>query len=160
MSSGKRSDAQSTTQGLRLIAFLEGAKGALVLLAGFELLSFIHKDLHAAAAQLVKHLHLNPARYYPRIFLDLTEHITDGQLWAMASAALLYCIIRLVEATGLWLGKKWAKWFGVLTGGMYIPVEIFEVLRDVTWPRVSVFLVNVVVVSYLLYSLNKKEGKD
>lgn len=148
---------RSITSGLRTIAVFEGAKGALVLVAGFELLSFIHKDLHYAAIRLVEHLHFNPAKHYPRIFLDLTEHVTDSQLWAFAIAALTYSVVRFVEATGLWLGRKWAEWFGVLTGGMYIPIEIYEVTRAVSWPNVTLLAVNSAVVFYLIHALNKKE---
>jgi uncharacterized membrane protein (DUF2068 family) len=138
---------------LRLVALLEGAKGLLVLLAGFGLLSFIHKDIHEAAMRLVEHFHLNPANHYPQIFLDLTERITDTRLWAMACAALIYAIIRMAEAAGLWLGRKWAEWFGVLTGGMYIPVEMYEVTRSVTWPKVTVLAINCGVVTYLIIVL-------
>jgi uncharacterized membrane protein (DUF2068 family) len=147
---------RSSSGGLRLVATFEGIKGILVLLVGFELLSFLHRDIHLAAVRLVEQLHLNPARHYPRIFLDLTDRITDSQLWALATAALLYCIVRILEAAGLWLGKKWAEWFGVLTGGMYIPVEIYEVTRVVSWPRVTVLIVNLSIVSYLLIELRKK----
>ena len=135
------------------MALFEGAKGVLVLLAGFELLTFIHKDVHEAAVRLVEHVHLNPASHYPRIFLDLTEHIDDTRLWSMAIAAAMYSIVRMIEAVGLWLRKAWAEWFAVLTGGLYIPVEMYEVVHRVTWPRVTVLAVNVGVVSYLLYVL-------
>ncbi len=108
----------------------------LVILAGFGLLSFIHKDIHTMAVRLVEHLHFNPAKHYPRIFLDATERVTDSELWALASAALIYSGVRFFEAAGLWFGKKWAEWFGVLTGGMYIPVELYEVIRSVSWPKV------------------------
>jgi uncharacterized membrane protein (DUF2068 family) len=144
--------------GLHVVALFEGAKGVLVLLAGFGLLSYVHKDVHEAAARLVEHLHFNPASHFPRIFLDLTERITDSRLWAMASAALIYAIVRMVEAVGLWLRKKWAEWFGVLTGGMYIPVEIYELVRSVTWPKVTVLTVNVGVVAYLLFVLIRNGG--
>ncbi|HEX9078234.1 MAG TPA: DUF2127 domain-containing protein [Desulfuromonadaceae bacterium] len=149
-------------RGLHVVALFEGAKGVLVLAVGFELLSFIHKDIHEAAMRLVEHLHFNPASHYPRIFLDLTEHINDTRLWSMALAAAAYSVVRLVEAVGLWQKKAWAEWFGVLTGGMYIPVELFEVARKATWPRVTVLAVNSVVVSYLLFVLirsHKRGGR-
>ena len=146
-------------QGLCLIALLEGAKGLIVLLAGFGLLAFIHHDAHEAAARLVRHLHLNPASHYPRIFLDLTEHISDTRLWALAGAALLYAMVRALEAVGLWLRKPWAEWFGVLTGGMYIPLELYEVTRATTWPRITVLVVNLVVVSYLACLLIRNSHK-
>ena len=149
----KHSTGKSHVRGLHVVALFEGAKGLLVLLVGFELLAFIHKDVHEAAIRLVEHFHLNPASHYPRIFLDLTEHINDTKLWGMAIAAAMYFVVRIIEAVGLWLRRSWAEWFAVLTGGMYIPIEIFEVARSVTWPRVTVLVVNLGVVSYLLFVL-------
>lgn len=141
------------SKGLHIVALFEGVKGLLVLLVGLELLSLIHKDIHEAAMRLVEHFHLNPASHYPRIFLDLSEQINDTKLWGMAIAAVMYFLVRMVEAIGLWLRKTWAEWFAVLTGGLYIPIEIFEVIHRVTWPKVTVLIVNLGVVTYLLFVL-------
>ncbi len=157
--SRKSSGKMTHARGMHLVALFEGLKGLLVLLAGFELLAFIHKDVHLAAVRLVEHFHLNPASHYPRIFLDLSEHVTDTKLWGIAIAAAVYCIVRLTEAVGLWLKRPWAEWFAVLTGGMYIPVELFEVVRAVTWPRVTVLTVNVGVVAYLSYVMISETRK-
>jgi uncharacterized membrane protein (DUF2068 family) len=143
--------------GLRVVSFFEAAKGLLVLLTGFGLLAFIHKDLHLAAEQLVRHMHLNPASHYPRIFIDLADRASDAQLWMMALSALLYSVVRFVEAYGLWRQKKWAEWFAVLTGGMYIPVEFLEMLRKATWPRITILSVNVGIVAYLAYVMYQPE---
>ena len=136
-------------RGIRIVSIFEGAKGLLVLLVGLGLLEFIHKDLHLAAEQIVRQFHLNPARHYPRIFIDAFNHVTDGQLLAMAFSALLYSAVRFVEAIGLWLQRQWAEWFGLLTGGLYIPVELLEITRGITWPKVTVLIVNIGVVGYL-----------
>jgi uncharacterized membrane protein (DUF2068 family) len=157
--SHKQSTRASHARGLHVVALFEGAKGLLVLVAGFGLLSFVHRDVHEAAMQLVKHFDLNPASHYPQIFLDLTERINDARLWSMAIAAVFYFIVRMIEAVGLWKRKAWAEWFAVLTGGMYIPVELFEVFRHVTWPKVTVLVVNVIVVSYLLFVLIRDSKK-
>ena len=42
---------------------------------------------------------------------------------------------------------------------MYIPVEIFEVAHSVTWPRVTVLVINLGVVSYLLLVLIRNGRK-
>ena len=147
------------SRGLHVVALFEGAKGLLVLVVGCGLLSFIHKDVHEAAMRQVEHIHLNPASHYPRVFLDLTERITDTRLWGLAVAAAMYSVVRMVEAVGLWLRKSWAEWFAVLTGGMYIPIEIFEVVRGVTWPKVTVLVINLGVVSYLGFILIKNGRK-
>jgi uncharacterized membrane protein (DUF2068 family) len=140
-------------RGLRVVSLLEAAKGLLVLLTGFGLLAFIHKDLHLAAEQLVRHFHLNPARHYPRIFIELANHLNAGNLWAIAFGALFYSVVRFVEAFGLWRDRRWAKWFGLLAGGLFVPVELFEIMRRITWPKVTVFIVNVGIVGYLAYVL-------
>jgi uncharacterized membrane protein (DUF2068 family) len=136
-------------KGLRIVAVLEAMKGILVLVAGCGLLTFIHKDLHHAAVQLVRVLHFNPAKHYPSVFIDAADRVTDIQLWVLALSALLYTVVRLAEAYGLWTQQQWAEWFGLLSGGMYIPIEVFEVSRELTWPRITILLVNLGVVAYL-----------
>ncbi len=153
---GKSEKIKYPRGGIRIVSIFEAAKGLIVLFTGFGLLLLIHKDLHSVGEQLVRHLHLNPAKHYPEIFIDAISRLHDRQLWALALSALIYCVARLVEAYGLWVQQQWAKWFGFLTGGMYIPVEIYENLRGVTWPKMAVMIVNIYIVAYLGYDLYKR----
>ena len=77
------------SQGIRLVALFEAAKGALILLAGFGLLALVHRDLQHVADEVVRRFHLNPARHYPRIFIEAAGKATDARLWLLAGAALL-----------------------------------------------------------------------
>lgn len=146
-----RNRKPSANTGLTTVALFEGIKGLLVLLTGFGILALIHHDLHQAAAGLVRHLHMNPASHYPRIFIDVIGGATDRQLWYLAAGACFYTLARFVEAWGLWRQRAWAEWFGLLSGGIYIPVELYEVARDATWPRILLLIVNSLIVAYLLY---------
>ena len=152
--SGARS--ASRTAGLKIVSLFEGAKGAIVLLTGFGLLLLIHKDLHQTAADLIRHFDFNPASKYPRIFLDLADRTSDANLWAMAFAALMYSAVRFAEAIGLWLDRRWAEWFGMLTGAMYIPLELYELAKSITVPKIIVIIINAFVVLYLLYVLMRR----
>ncbi len=138
-----------TKDAVRVASVFEAAKGLVVLAAGFGVLLFIHQDIHRVATKIVLHLHMNPARRYPTIFLDALNHVNDRQLLALAISALFYAMIRFVESYGLWFHRAWAEWFGVLTGGVYIPVELYELLHGVTWIKLAVFLVNLAVVVFL-----------
>jgi uncharacterized membrane protein (DUF2068 family) len=153
-------EREQVKDGLRVVSLFEAAKGLLVLLAGFGVLTYLHKDLHLAAEQLVRHFHLNPASGYPRIFLDLANRVTDAQLWVLALSALLYAGVRFVEAYGLWLQRRWAEWFGLFAGGLYVPLEIFETARKVTWPRVTLLIVNTGIVLYLSLVLYKSRQEQ
>jgi uncharacterized membrane protein (DUF2068 family) len=148
-----RVEEETGPGGLRVVAVFEGAKGGLVLVTGLGLLAFIHRDLHNAAEEIVRHFHLNPAHHYPQIFLDAAARVTDTQLWLLALSALLYAVVRFIEAFGLWHRKLWAEWFGILSGGIYIPVELFEVVHRISWAKLTVLSVNVAIVAYLGYSL-------
>ena len=53
--------------GVRAVGVFEAAKGVVVLIAGLGLLSLVHRDAQHAAETIVRHLHLNPARHYPRV---------------------------------------------------------------------------------------------
>ncbi|QXE90303.1 DUF2127 domain-containing protein [Geomonas subterranea] len=141
--------------GLRVVAVFEALKGAVVLLAGCGVLALVHKDLHHIAVRLVLVLHMNPARHYPGIFIDAANRVTDLQLWMLAASALTFAAVRLAEAYGLWHEKRWAEWFGFLSGAIYLPVEVIEIFRKPDWARVTVFLVNVGVVGYLAWALKR-----
>lgn len=145
---------------IRTIALLEGAKGFLVLVAGFGILALIHDDLHRVAAELVRNLHLNPAAHYPRIFLDLADRTTDGELWFLAGAALLYALLRLAEAYGLWREQLWAEWFGVVSSGLYLPIELYESVTAFSWAKGLILAVNLCVVWFLSSALRSDKLRE
>jgi len=156
---GKVKKKEHSKRGIRIVAVFEAVKGLLVLVAGFGVLAFIHKDLHLAAEELVRHMHINPARHYPRIFIDMLNQLNDVHLWIMAVSALLYSTVRFVEAFGLWKQRQWAEWFALLTGAMYIPIELFEIARGVTWSKATILTINTAIVIYMGYVLDRSRQK-
>jgi uncharacterized membrane protein (DUF2068 family) len=147
--SGSRGCHRHDDTGLHIVALFEAAKGAVVILAGLGLLALIHRDVQAVAESFVRHIHLNPARHFPHIFLDAAARATDARLWAMALTAMLYAAIRFAEAYGLWRKQLWAEWFGILSGALYLPVEIYELTLSVSVVKMCILLVNLIVVGWL-----------
>lgn len=135
------------------VAILEGAKGMLVLLAGVGLLALVRRDLQALAGELVSHLHLNPSRGYPQIFIELAGKMTDAKLWWLATGAFAYALIRLTEAYGLWRERRWAEWLGALSAGIYLPLELYELATKPTLIHALFLLVNAAVVTILVWAL-------
>ena len=137
--------------GTRLVALFEASKGAFVVAAGLGMLALIHRNAQAVAEEIVRHLHLNPAKHFPRIFLDAAATATDARLWALALTAMVYAAVRFAEAYGLWRQRVWAEWFGILTGSIYLPVELYELTVSVTVVKLSIFAVNLFVVAWLAH---------
>lgn len=146
------------TLGLKGIALLEAAKGALVVLAGIGLAALLHRDAQALAEAIVARLHLNPGSRYPTIFLSLAAHPDDPRLWAIGASAAVYAAMRFAEAYGLWHERPWAQWLGVWSGAIYIPVELYEAARHPTWIHIGVAVANMAIVAYLAASLARRRG--
>jgi uncharacterized membrane protein (DUF2068 family) len=140
------------SKSIRAVAAFEAAKGLLVLIAGAGIFSLASRDVQHALERLVRHLHLDLANHYPRIFLDAVAGGDDRGLWKLAALAGLYAVTRFVEAYGLWRERRWAEWLAALSGGVYIPFEIHGVLLGHPWAAVALVL-NVAVVAVMGLSL-------
>ncbi|MGY6216090.1 DUF2127 domain-containing protein [Methylolobus aquaticus] len=140
------------------IALFEASKGAVVFLAGFGVLSLLHKDVQAIAAELLTHFHLNPAKHYPGIFLDAAEKLTDARLWTLAALAAAYGTVRFIEAYGLWRERRWAEWLAAGSGGLYIPFEIKEMTRGFAWLSVAELVINVAIVGVMVDALRHQRA--
>lgn len=145
---GRRQDG-AIAAGIRAVALFEAAKGAVVIMAGLGFLALIHHDVQALAEEVVRHLHFNPAKRFPRIFLDAAAAATDARLWTLALTAAAYASVRFVEAYGLWRQRVWAEWFGILTGSIYLPVELYELTVSVTPVKLAILATNLFIVGWL-----------
>lgn len=141
------------TSALRTVALIEAAKGALILVVGFGLLSLIHHDVQRFAERLIAHAHLNPAARTPRIFLDLADQLTDARLLLIAGGAVVYSLVRFIEAYGLWFARRWGEWIAALSGSIYIPFELYELYQHVTWLSVAALVLNAAIVALMFYSV-------
>jgi uncharacterized membrane protein (DUF2068 family) len=137
--------------GVRAVALFEAAKGTIVIAAGLGLLSLLDRDAQQAAETIVRHLHLNPARHYPRVFIEASARMTNSRLWLLAGGAFAYSTLRFVEAYGLWRLRPWAEWLAILSGGLYLPVEIYGLLRHATLVKAIILTGNAVIVAYLIH---------
>jgi uncharacterized membrane protein (DUF2068 family) len=141
--------SNSPQVGLKAAALFEALKGLLVILAGLGLLAFVRHDAQAFAERLVLHLHLNPARHYPRIFIEAAGRLTDARIWLFATGALAYSALRFAEAYGLWRARPWAEWIGIVSGCVYLPVEVVALVRRPTILKAILLVLNALLVAYL-----------
>ena len=134
------------SNGQRVIASFEAIKGIAILLLGFGLLSLIHQDIPYVIENLIGDLDLNPASKLVRVIVAQSSNFTDHRLVLFALLCYAYAGLRLSEAFGLWYGKHWAEWLAIGSGGIYLPLEMYELIRRVTWMRVSALVANLIVV--------------
>src|SRR6185369_7040766 len=144
---------------LRLLAVERLLRGLLVLLAGYGVFKF--KDNRNAIQKafdedipLIKplankfHWNIEDSSMVHTIRTVL-EARTNTLTW-VAFGLVVYGVLQLVEATGLWLVKRWGEYFAVVATSLGLPIEIYELSEKVTWLRVGALVINVAAVVYLL----------
>jgi uncharacterized membrane protein (DUF2068 family) len=139
-------------KGVRTVATVELAKGIIVVLAGLGVLSMRHKDIWGVTESFLEFFHLNPHHHhhFVGVFVALMHQVSDVRLWKIATVAAVYVILRFVEAYGLWHVRPWAEWLAFASGALYIPFEAADLWRRLTWFRVLVIVVNLLIVLYML----------
>lgn len=143
-----------------MIALFEAAKGTIVLIAGLGLLTLIHADFQDFADNLIDALHLNPTGNLARRIIEVIGQITPANVRIIVVVSLLYAVVRFIEAYGLWRLRAWAKWFAIISGAVYIPIELYEFIRHPTFLSAAVLLLNIAIVAYLFYFRKGREGGE
>jgi uncharacterized membrane protein (DUF2068 family) len=149
----------SAPPAVRLVALFEALKGLVVLLAATGLLSLVHQDVHAIAARLIAHAHLDPASRYPQILLDAARNLSDSRLAVLALGAIAYTALRLVEAYGLLRQRAWAELLAAGSGAIYLPFEVAEAVRHVSALTVTLLLANAAVVAVMVLALWRRRAR-
>jgi uncharacterized membrane protein (DUF2068 family) len=143
-------DERSSRAGLRAVASLEAAKGTAVIVLMFVIFS-VHRHAELLAEHLLFHLHIDLDRHFAHQILSAATRLSDTRLLTIAAAALSYAAVRFIEAWGLWNRRVWAEWFALLSGAMYIPLEVLRLTQHRNWIHFAVLAINILIVLYMLY---------
>ena len=141
---------------MRLVATFEAAKGAVVLLVAFGLHALLHRDAEQLAVRIVGHLHLHPGSQFSRVFLEAASSLTNARLWMLTAFAAGYSALRFAEAWGLWFQLAWAEWLALVSGGIYLPLELYELWHKPTPLRAGIVLLNLGIVVFMAMSLRQE----
>ena len=69
-----------------------------------------------------------------------------------AGALALYAVIELIEATGLWLAKRWGEYFAAVATALFLPIEIYELTEHATKFKIGTLALNILAVVYLVWA--------
>ena len=78
--------------------------------------------------------------------------ISIRNLYLVGAAITGYAVLEGVEAVGLWLGKRWAEYLTFVATIVFVPYEIYELLKSVTALKVVALVINLAIAVYLLYA--------
>lgn len=138
-------------KGLRTVASVEFLKGVIGVGIAVALLILRHKDIWDIVDNLLEFLRIDTDRHFAQVLLDFADQVTSGQLTGLAALAFTYSGLRFIEAYGLWKTRVWGEWLAILSGLVYLPLEIRALLHRSTPFRWGALIINLLLVGYVAY---------
>jgi uncharacterized membrane protein (DUF2068 family) len=148
--SGSQSGRRHHDQWLVLIAAFKFAQALLFIAIGVGARRLLHKDLGDELYALADHLRFNPESRFVNFILEKASLVHDQQLRRIGLVAFCYAALGIAEGIGLYLERMWGEFLTLAITASFLPWELFEVYRRLTWPRVSLLSINILVFLYLL----------
>ncbi len=126
-------------------------QAALFILLGLGAIRLLHRDLMGMAEHLILAMRFNPEGRFVNLFLEKVAMIDPHRLRQISAVIFAIAGLDIIEGTGLVLEQAWAEFVTLILTASFLPLEVFEILRHVTWIRVALVVINLAVVLYLLY---------
>ncbi|MFD7640334.1 DUF2127 domain-containing protein [Kitasatospora sp. NPDC059795] len=70
----------------------------------------------------------------------------------VAVALVVYALIEIVEAFGLWWGQRWAEYLTVVATAAFLPLEGYELSEHVSALKICTLLLNIAAVLWIMLS--------
>jgi uncharacterized membrane protein (DUF2068 family) len=160
----KASKKQSSKEPFSFVLFLIGVfklfKALLLIVAGIGAIRLLHKDLASTAMHWVQVLRVDPDNRYIHGVLVRIFRVTPRQLRELSVGTFIYAGLFLTEGFGLLLRKHWAEYFTIITTGLFIPLEIYELARHFTVTKLVVTVINVLIVWYLVVRVRSRSKRS
>jgi uncharacterized membrane protein (DUF2068 family) len=143
---------------LYVIIGIKLLKGLLFVTLAIVAYTLSDNDLPAEYKHLLTHLRVNPERKFWADLAVQVGHLTEAKVLWTAAGTLVYSMFSLIEAVGLMFRVSWAGWMAIGESAFFIPIEIWELVRQTDPDRlrpghtvtvVVILVINVVIVWYL-----------
>ncbi|HYL83431.1 MAG TPA: DUF2127 domain-containing protein [Candidatus Angelobacter sp.] len=147
-------------RGLWVIAAFKLLKALGLIALGIGALKLLHKDVAAVAEHWINVFRVDPHNHYIDLLLAKLAILDDRRLKELSVGTFVYATIFLVEGLGLAFRKRWAEYLTIVTTASFLPLEVYELVRRVTFSRSLALALNVAIVAYLVYELRhyRKHG--
>ena len=141
--------------GLYSIITLKLGKSLLLFGITLGIYSLMGEDLRAQFERFLIWVRLDPEHQF---FADLGARLqvmTPSSVRWIASGTLLYGVLLLVESVGMMFRVFWAAWLAIGETAFFIPIEVYDLMRDFSFAVFVILVVNSAIVWYLVKNRNR-----
>jgi uncharacterized membrane protein (DUF2068 family) len=144
-------------RGLLLIGLFKLGKSLFFFCLGMGAIHLLHKDLGDEVLRLAAALKFDPENRFVSLVLDKVDLIDAHRLRQIGFATFGYSAVALTEGIGLILEKVWAEYLTLILTISFLPWEMYELVRRPDWFRLGLLLINLAVLWYLVWLLQRKK---
>jgi uncharacterized membrane protein (DUF2068 family) len=134
---------------LVLIGLFKLTKAALLVALGVGL--ELPDRLAAVAERLMDLSYAFPGRGMLVRAAERVWNFDPSKQRLLGVFAFAYAAIFVVEGVGLLKEKRWAEWLTVVVTASFIPLELYEIARHFSIPKVVALTVNAIILCYLVW---------
>jgi uncharacterized membrane protein (DUF2068 family) len=142
---------------ITIIAIFKFIKGILLIIIGIKLLTLLNKDVGDWAMDFVNRHGIDSENKYVHSILEKLDGVGNTQLMTMGIGSFVYSSLLMTEGIGLWLEKRWAEFLTVIATSLFIPFELYELYEKFTFVRLTILIVNLLIVWYLITRLKDEK---
>ena len=135
------------------IAAERSLRAIVLFLVGIALIANPHHDWGKTIANFARDLGLDPNSNGIEKIIHKLHGISSHRYAVYGIIALAYGALEAVEGYGLWRSRRWAEYLTVLATSLLFIPEIWEIADKASPLKIGALLVNIAVVTYLIFRL-------
>jgi uncharacterized membrane protein (DUF2068 family) len=144
--------------GLLAIGLFKLLKSIFFFLVGVGALHLVHKDLAEELMRLARAMRFDPEGHIVHLALQKVDTVNAHRLREIGAGTFAYSALALTEGIGLVLEKPWAEYLTLSLTVVFLPWEVYEIVRHPSWFRFALLAINLAVLGYLLWILSRKRA--
>ncbi len=144
---------------IEIIAIFKFVKVAGLLALSFGIIHLLQPGTEQQLQDWI--LTLSDSAAHPHLLKALVtlSSYSPRRIQAAGVIVLFYATLYMIEGIGLWHQSRWAEYLTIVATGLFIPLEIYEIINRVSVPKIAALLVNVAAVGYLIYRLRHEDER-
>jgi len=152
----KRAPVSASERWIIAIGIWKLLEAALFIFLGIGALKLLHADLVDMATRFIIDLRFDTEGRFASLIIEKVAMIDPHRLKQISFAIFAAASLHLLEGIGLVLRKVWAEYVTLILTASFLPWELFEIIRHVTWIKIILTLLNIAVVVYLVVYVQMK----
>jgi uncharacterized membrane protein (DUF2068 family) len=157
-----RAPVSTSERWIMAIGIWKVLEAALFILLGIGAIKLLHKDLVDVVTRFIIDLGRDPEGHFANLILERVAMIDPHRLKEISIAIFAGAALHLIEGIGLVLRKVWAEYVTLILTASFLPWELIEIIRHVTWIKILLTLVNIAVLIYLIFyvQMNVRQRRE